>query len=101
MMVQGQLFLLSAAHWLIAIQTGIVAGVIATMLVLIGRATKPWIISMVLGVVTACVDFFIHSAEFGPVFVEPLLTGLGAGILSFLVTSFVRFVYRKRQQTRS
>jgi len=101
MMVQGQLMLLSAAHWVIAIQTGVIAGVIATLLVIIGRATKPWIISTVLGVVTACVDYFIHSAEFGPVFIEPLLTGLGAGILSLIVTTTIRHFYRKRQRLRS
>jgi hypothetical protein len=95
MMVQGQLMLLSAAHWVIAIQTGLIAGVISTLLIIIGRATKPWIISAVLGLVTACVDFFVHASEFGPVFIEPLLTGIGAGLLSLIVTTIIRYLYRQ------
>lgn len=84
-MVQGNILLLGLSHWLVASQTGIVAGVLATIAVWLSKTTKPWVISLVLGSFTAVVDFFVHPGMFGGVIAEALVTGVAAGLLSYLI----------------
>lgn len=95
MMVQGNLLLLTLGHWLIAIETGLIAGTIASTLLIRRRAARPWVISVVLGGVTALVDFFVHSGKFVTVFTEAALTGIGAAILSLLVEYVVKYALKK------
>lgn len=85
MMVQGNVLALTVGHLAIASQTGVIAGAVASVVVLAARTRTRWIASVVLGVVTATADFFVHPGQFGPVFAEALATGLGAGLLSFLL----------------
>ena len=90
-MVQGNILAITLSHWLVASQTGILAGAIAGGVLLVWRASKPWMIATLLGVATAIVDFFVHPGMFGPLFMEAIVTGLGAGLLSFIVgTTMVR-----------
>jgi hypothetical protein len=89
-MVQGNILALTMAHWLIASQTGLFAGVIAAAAIIFAKINRPWVISLVLGVATAAVDFLIHEGSFGPLFLEAVVTGLGAAVLSFLVGKAVR-----------
>lgn len=99
MMVQGQLLLLTAAHWVIALQTGLISGAFATLLIIVGRVTRPWVISTVLGGVTTIVDYFVHSGgDFIRVLVEALLTGVGAGLLSLLVTAILHYLFRRQRR---
>ena len=84
-MVQGNLLALSLSHWVIASRTGVIAGVVASVVLLLARTHKRWVIAAVLGAITAVVDYLVHPAMFGPVGVEPLVTGLGAATLSYLV----------------
>ena len=93
-MVQGNLMALALSHWLIASQTGIVAGVFASVAILVARTRRRWVISVVLGIATAIVDFFVHPGEFGPVALEAVLTGLGAGLLSAVVGFALRYARR-------
>ena len=95
MMVQGQLLLLSAAHWMVAIQTGVLAGALGTVLIALGRATRPWIVSAIVGVATTIADFIVHSGSFVAVLVEAILTGIGAAALAFAVTAVVRRLWRR------
>ena len=66
-MVQGNLLALTLSHWLIASQTGVAAGVVASAVILVSRASTRWIISATLGIATAVVDFLVHPAQFGPI----------------------------------
>jgi hypothetical protein len=84
-MVQGNLLAVSVTHWLIAARVGVIAGGVATMAILVLRTEKRWLISGTLGGVTAIVDFLVHPGNFGPALAEPLVTGFGAAVLSFLV----------------
>ena len=84
-MVQGNLLALTLGHWLVASQTGIVAGAVASGILLVWQASKPWMIATVLGLATAVVDFFVHPGQFGPLIMEALITGVAAGALSYLV----------------
>ena len=95
MMVQGNLLLVSLGHWLVAMETGVIAGTIASFLLVKGRTAKPWVISAVLGGVTACVDFFVHSGRFISVITEAALTGVGAAILSLIVEYVVKYALRE------
>jgi len=84
-MVQGNLLAFTFSHLLIASQTGVVAGVIASIAIFFSRSNKRWIVSMVLGTGTAVVDFYIHPGMFGSAATEAIVTGIAAGVLSYLV----------------
>ena len=68
---------------MIASQTGIVAGAVASLIVVITKTRARWIVSIVLGTATAIEDFFVHPGQFGPIAAEAAVTGLGAGLLSY------------------
>jgi len=95
MMVHGNVLALTTGHLLIASQTGVVAGAIATVGIFVARASKRWIISFVLGVATGVVDFFVHPGTSGTVAIEAVITGLGAAILSYLVGTLIRHIQAK------
>ena len=90
-MVQGNVLALGLSHWLIATQTGVVAGSVTSAAILLARASDPRIIAATLGLVTAVVDYYIHPSMIaGPAFLEALITGIGAAVLSYVVTTSVR-----------
>ena len=89
-MVQGNLLVLSLSHWLIATQTGLVAGAATMAALMATRAKHPWVVSSLLGAITSVVDFFMHPGMIGPFFLEALLTGLGAALLSYVVQLALR-----------
>lgn len=95
-MVQGNFLALGLTHWIIASQTGVIAGVLASLALILTRTENRWIIAIVLGVVTAIVDYLIHPGMFGPVFLEAIVTGIGAAALSYLVGGILHFVRARR-----
>lgn len=84
-MVQGNILALGLSHWLIASQTGIVAGAITALAIMVTRIRKRWIIAFGLGLITAVVDFFVHPGMFGSEIAEAIVTGIGAALLSLAV----------------
>ena len=98
-MVQGNLLAVTISHLVIASQTGVIAGAIAAVALLFAKARNRKIVAIVLGAVTAVVDFFAHPAMFGPVAVEAIITGVGAGILSYLIGSIVNAIRVRRAVT--
>lgn len=97
-MVQGNLLALTLSHWLIASRTGIIAGVIASVAIVIARIRRRWIVSAVLGGATAFVDYLVHPGQFGPAALEALVTGLGAALLSHFVGATLRGLRRRRSE---
>ncbi len=95
-MVQGNLLVLGLSHWIIASQTGIAAGSITAAAVLLSKTDKRWIISLLLGLVTAVVDYFVHPGMFGTVFTEAIVTGIGAAVLSYLAGTMIQAMRRGR-----
>lgn len=89
-MVQGNLIVLSVSHWIIASRTGLVAGVIATVALLLAKTERRWLVAVVLGVATTVVDYVVHPGGFGPAWAEAAVTGLAAAALSLLVGTLVR-----------
>ena len=95
-MVQGNMLAITLGHLLIASQTGVVAGAIASISLLAAKAKSRWIISLVLGLITAVVDYFVHPGMFGTVAVEAVVTGIAAAVLSYLVGMAVRLISDRR-----
>lgn len=95
-MVQGNILALTASHLLIASQTGVIAGLLASAGLLIAHTDKRWVVSLVLALVTAIVDYFVHPGMFGPVMLEAIVTGVAAGVLSYIAGTAVRF-FKDRQ----
>jgi hypothetical protein len=86
-MVQGNLLTLGISHWIVASQTGLVAGAIAGTAIVTARIRRQWVISLMLGVATATVDYYVHRASFGTMTIaEAVATGVGAALLSYLAS---------------
>jgi hypothetical protein len=89
-MVQGNLLAVTASHLLIASQTGLIAGTIATAGIFVAKTRNRWLIAAGLGVATSVVDYYIHPGMFGSVATEAIVTGLAAALLSYLVCLAMR-----------
>lgn len=89
-MVQGNMLALTMGHLVIASQTGVIAGLLAGAGLLIANTDKRWLVSLVLGMVTAIVDYFVHPGMFGPVALEAIVTGVAAAVLSYLAGTMVK-----------
>jgi O-antigen ligase len=63
---------------------------------LLTQTRSRWVIAIVLGVATAIVDYFMHPGMIGPIFLEVIITGLGAAVLSFAVGALLKFHREKR-----
>lgn len=95
-MVQGNVLLLGLGHWLIASQTGIAAGTVTAVAILLTKTSKRWVISLLLGVVTAVVDYFVHPGMLGSGVTEAIVTGIGAALLSYLVGILLTLLRARR-----
>ncbi len=83
--------LVSAAHWKIALQTGVGTGLLALLLTFtpIGRLfAHRYGNALMVGGLTVVADAWSHPGRFGFEYGEALLTGLVAGLLA-LAGSFV------------
>ena len=89
-MVQGNFLSIGLSHLIIASETGIAAGAIAYVAMLFAKTGKQWMVSVVLGLATGIVDFYVHPGMFGSVATEAVVTGLGAAALSYLVGTAIQ-----------
>ncbi len=96
-MVQGNLLAMTVSHMLIASQTGVIAAAIASVGLIVTKTSKRWLISTVLGAVTAVVDYYVHPGMFGSAATEAVVTGIAAGVLSYLAGTALRFFRRDPQ----
>ena len=95
-MVQGNILAISMSHWLVASQTGAVAGLITSAAIFATSTKNRWAVSILLGIITAIVDFAMHPGNFGAVATEAVVTGFAAALLSYLVGSAYK-AFRARQ----
>ena len=96
-MVQGNLLAISITHWLIAIETGLIAGTLASAAILSAKLRKQWLISLTLGLITATTDYFVHPGMLGTsAFTEAIVTGVGAAVLSYAFSHFISAIRRKK-----
>ncbi|MDG2089527.1 MAG: hypothetical protein P8J61_00195 [Gammaproteobacteria bacterium] len=101
LMLQGNLLVITLGHWVVALQTSIFAGVLATSYLFIFTPKNYWQSAIMLGVITGFVDYFVHEGLFSEKFLEAVLTGLGATILSLLITRLIRFYKALRLEVKS
>ncbi|HTP45860.1 MAG TPA: hypothetical protein VMQ50_02930 [Casimicrobiaceae bacterium] len=83
--------LVSAAHWRLALQTGVGTGILALLITLTpaGRLfARRYGNALLMGGLTAIADAWSHPGRFGFEYGEALLTGLVSGLL-VLAASFV------------
>jgi hypothetical protein len=95
-MVQGNVLAIGLGHLVIAAETGVAAGVMATAGVLLSKAHHRGLIALMLGVITTVVDYLIHPGMFGSVFTEAIVTGIGAAFLSYSVGTLIGISRRKK-----
>ena len=96
-MVQGNILALGLSHWIIASQTGLVAGTATAAAITLAKTNNRWILAGILGVSTAIVDYFIHPGMIGEAAAtEAIITGVGAAVLSYVAGSLVLW-YRTRR----
>jgi hypothetical protein len=84
-MVQGNVLALGVGHWIAASQTGLAAGVVASVALWLSGGRGRFVVASILAVATAAVDYMVHPGGFGPVAFEAVATGLAAGGLSLVV----------------
>jgi len=95
-MVQGNVLALGLSHWIVATQTGLLAGAIVGTTVLAANLRRPWVVSLVLGGVTTVVDMTVHPATFGVSSLrEAAITGVGSFVLSLGVAGVLRRLGRR------
>jgi len=95
-MVQGNVLAIGVSHLIIASQTGITAGTAATIAVLLSKKEKRGLIATILGSITTVVDYLVHPGMFGSLFTEAIVTGVGAALLSYVVSTLInKFRSRK------
>ena len=95
-MVQGNLLSLTVGHLIIASQTGIFAGILASLVIIFANIKRIEIIAITLGVFTAIVDYYMHPGMFGSIATEAIVTGLGAGLLSYFIGLLIAYFSNKK-----
>lgn len=83
--------LISAAHWKLALQTGVGTGILALLLTLTAARKlfeNRYGNALLMGGLTAIADAWSHPGRFGFEYGEALLTGLVSGLL-VLASSYV------------
>lgn len=96
-MVQGNIFALGLGHLVIASQTGIIAGIVASTALLLAKTKNRVVISIVLGIATGVVDFFTHEGAFGAEATEAIVTGFGAAVLSYAIGNLMEYYRAKKE----
>ena len=89
-MVQGDLSVFTIKHALIAGKTGLIAGLLVVLTSYVQRLDNKWLLAWMTGVMTSIADFIIHPTHFGDRWVEAVVTGIGAGILSIILSGVLR-----------
>lgn len=91
MMVQGNLTALALAHWLVAMKTGAITGLILVLFSFWNKTkeitSNNYSMAGLVAFATMIVDFSMHPTHFGGEYTEAITTGVGAGLL-WLVVSF-------------
>lgn len=98
-MTQGNILAFTLSHWTVALQTGVLAGALASGLLIFRQIRKPRMASLIVGSVTTAVDIFVHGelTSFGSI-LEAIATGAMAGALALLVSLAVERRSRRTAQ---
>jgi hypothetical protein len=90
LMVQGDVLALALAHWLTALKT---AGIVGVILILLSLSSKtkavrdnPYSMAGMVALVTTLTDFNTHASHYSGITTEALMTGMATGMLWLLVS---------------
>lgn len=89
-MVQGNLAVFTINHALTAAKTGLIAGLLVVLTSYFQRLDNKWLLAWMTGTMTTIADFVIHPTHFGDRWLEAVCTGIGAGILSIILSGVLR-----------
>jgi ABC-type thiamin/hydroxymethylpyrimidine transport system permease subunit len=95
---------LSGVHWSIALQTGITTGLVAVALSftpLRGLFRNRYGNALVVGVLTALADAFVHVDHYSGWHAEALLTGTVSGLLAVAGSFATEFAVRRLRALRA
>ena len=89
-MVQGDLSVFTIKHALTAGKTGLIAGLLVVLTSYFQKLDNKWLLAWMTGVMTTIADFISHPTHFGEHYTEAVVTGIGAGILSIILSGVLR-----------
>lgn len=89
-MVQGDLSVFTLKHAYIASKTGLIAGLLIILTSYVQKLDNKWMLAWMTGVMTTIADFIIHPTHFGDRWVEAVCTGIGALILSIILSGVLK-----------
>ena len=84
MMTQGKLLAITLGHWVVALKTGFLTGLMAVAVSIFGNQQyqdNKYVVAGMVGFLTAIADLIVHPTHFGGVYTEAIVTGIGAGLL--------------------
>ena len=84
MMTQGKILAITIGHWVTALKTGFLTGIMAVAVAIFGNQKmqdNKFVISGITGFLTAIADLIVHPSHFGGPNTEAIVTGIGAGLL--------------------
>jgi len=85
-MVQGDLTVISLNHAITASKTGLIAGIAVVIASYYQRINNKYGLIWATGILTAIADLSVHSSHFGPDWAEAVVTGIGAGLLAWVLS---------------
>ncbi|MBN3753286.1 hypothetical protein G3N95_10050 [Paraburkholderia sp. Tr-20389] len=83
--------IMSIAHWSIALNTGLLTGILAVVLTFTPAAKlykNRYGNALIVGLLTIVGDIYAHPNHYGPLFAEHVITGVISGLLT-LVASYL------------
>ncbi|ACC75713.1 hypothetical protein PPMP20_16710 [Paraburkholderia phymatum] len=83
--------IMSIAHWTIALNTGLLTGILAVVLTFTPAARlfkNRYGNALIVGLLTMLGDAYAHPNHYGPLFLEHVITGVISGLLT-LVASYL------------
>lgn len=92
MMTQGNLFAITFKHWMVGLKTGFLTGLMAVAVSIFGNPeyqNNKYVVSGIVGFLTAISDLIVHPSHFGGVYTEAIVTGIGAGLFC-LALSYIK-----------
>jgi hypothetical protein len=90
MMTQGNILAITIGHWITAIKTGFLTGIMAVAIAVFGNQKmqdNKYVVAGMTGFLTTISDLFIHPSHFGGVHTEAIVTGIGAGLLCLALSN--------------
>jgi hypothetical protein len=89
MMVQGDLSVFTVHHAVVAAKTGSIAGLGVVITTSFMSNPNKWALAWVTGLLTMLADVWNHPTHFGQWWMEPAVTGLGAGVLAIVFSTIL------------